>query len=234
VRAAQGGVAVASAVTANDGAFRLAPLLAGDYELSTELYANDLALPAPQLVAAGAAPVDLHVAHVCGGARGRALEAPARGGPLWLQAWRRGGDEVRETLCDADGGFVLEDMRAGTWDFVAHDAHGRAALRAGVAIAPGGTADGIELLLAGGALLRARCAGADACEVLAGGATLARLRLEAGVPAELLLPPGPVAVHFARRGLPLAQRETELRTDRAAAVDIADASGVRVSGQRSR
>jgi hypothetical protein len=235
VRAAQAGSVVASAVTGNDGAFRLAPLLAGDYELSTELYANDLALPAPLPVAAGAAPVELRVAHVCGSARGRVVAEPLRGGDLELQAWRRGGDEGRSTLCDADGGFVLEDMRAGTWDFVARDVHGRAALRAAVAIAPGRVTEDVELPLAAGALLRARCADADDGEVLAGGVVLARLPLPAGVPVELLLPPGPVAVRFLRRGLPIAQRETELRTDRAATVDVAQPDGTQpAGGQRSR
>ncbi len=147
--------AAVTARTAPDGAFRLGPLLPGDYAIDVEAdYEAALGLAAPVPARAGDRDVVLRLAVVAGAVRGRAIDA-ASGAALspWVCARARHGYQVVATRTDLDGRFRYPGLRPGTWDLVAHDAAGRAALAETTVIAGAEVDVGALALERGGAIV---------------------------------------------------------------------------------
>jgi uncharacterized GH25 family protein len=211
VRAEHAGTIIATAITEPGGAFRLAPLLPGDYDLTTELYNGNLALPKPMRVTAGTSGVSLRVGEVTGSVRGTVESETARGGEIYVTGFRREGTESTEQLCDADGGFVMEHLRAGTWDFVARDVHGQVAARPAVLVEIRRDVLALELALVRGAKIRPLHPEADACVVRRGDAVIAKAQLTSGLPAEIVIPPGKCTIVFFRSGIQVARTQAVAR-----------------------
>ena len=211
VRAEHAGTIVATAITEPGGAFRLAPLLPGDYDVTTELYNGNLALPKAMRVAAGTSGVSVRVGEVTGSVRGTVESETARGGEIYVTGFRRDGIESTEQLCDADGGFVMEHLRAGTWDFIARDVHGQVAARPAVQVEIRRDVLALELALVRGAKIRPLHPEADACVVRRGEAVIAKAQLTSGLPAEVTIPPGKCTIVFYRSGIEVARTQTVAR-----------------------
>lgn len=203
VHAERSGILMATAVTDHSGTFRLAPLLAGQYDVATEFYDQQLALPQALQVAAGTIGVMLRVMPVIGSITGTVESDLPSGGSVWLSGLRRSGDESIEVLCDADGGFAISNLRSGTWDFHAHDTHGQVALRSGIVIEAGRSVVALELELIRGGNVRLLHPEADTCMIRRGVAAVAKQPIEGGLPAEALVPPGKSTAVFLRGGIEL-------------------------------
>lgn len=219
VHARQQGVLVATAVTDHDGLFAIESLLPGDYEISTELYDQELAMRTPITVAAGRSGVELRVAAVTGGIRCRVVGAGALRDDVRVLARRRGGPETAGGRCDLDGRFEHLRVREGVWDIVATDGDGNVGAAHGVQVTAQQNAPEVEIVLLRSGLLRPSHPVATSFAVVRGDDVVVRGPLERGLPGEARVPEGAWTVEFLVRNRVVARRDVTIRRGEQVVVD---------------
>ncbi len=207
VHAMRGDTQVASAVTDRDGLFTIESLAPGDYEVTTELYDQDLAMREPVNVPAGRTGLEVKVASVSGSLRGRVSGSGEVQPDTFVRGFRRAGGEVVGGRVDLDGRFEYGRLREGTWDFVAQDGSGRVGVVHGVVVTAQQSTDDVVVELARGGVVRPMHPLADAFAVVRGDDVAMRGPLERGLPGEAAVPSGSWTVVFFVRGRAIARRD---------------------------
>ncbi|MEQ1630991.1 MAG: carboxypeptidase-like regulatory domain-containing protein [Planctomycetota bacterium] len=219
VHAMKGDTLVASAVTDRDGLFTIESLADGEYEITTELYDQDLAMREPVRVRAGRTGLEVKVAAVNGSLRGRAKNAFELRPDTFVRGFRRSGREVVAGRVDLDGRFEYGRLREGTWDFVAYDGDGSVGVAHGVVVKAQASTDDVVVELARGGVVRPMHPLADAFAVVRGEDVAMRGPLERGLPGEAAVPSGAWTVEFYVRGRAIARREVAVVAGQQVVVD---------------
>jgi hypothetical protein len=201
------------------GAFRCAPLLPGDYDVSVDVeFEGAFGTLLPVRVRAGRDDVELRLVPSCGSLAGRVVVedsgVPAR---AWVTARAVTGSGTVASHCDLDGAFRFVGLKQGLWTVRARDDRGRAALTAPLRIAGGEEHSGVVLALAAGAEIVLRhppTAGELSFELRRDGIVVYDDPLaEPGAPGvqRLTVAPGRWEVRFLVDGVARHATEVELR-----------------------
>ncbi len=207
VHASRDGTLVGTSVTDNNGEFSIKGLPPGDYEITTELYDQELAMREPVVVPAGRVGVRVKVASVTGALRGRVIGGDSLRPDTFVRAQRRNGPEAVASRCDLDGRFEFGSVREGDWDVHVLDGAGRVGTASRVKVVAGESGGDIEIAMMQGAVLRPMHPTADQFVVLRGGEIVAFGPLERGLAAEVMVPPGKCTVVFFVRGRDVMRRD---------------------------
>ena len=207
VHAMRDGTLVGTSVTDKEGEFSIKGLVPGDYQITTELYDQELAMREPIVVPAGRVGVSVKVVSVMGTLRGRIIGGDSLRPDTFVRAQRRDGKEAAAGRCDLDGRFEYGRLREGVWDVHVTDGAGRVGGASSIKVVAGEPTADVEIALMQGAVLRPMHPTADQFVVVRGGEIVAFGPLERGLAAEVVVPPGKCTVVFRVRGRDVARRD---------------------------